>query len=45
MGSHFLGALRTRRSRMVTLKLTPLITPEEVDAASRKHPSYRPPGQ
>ena len=32
-------------SGTVNLKLTPLITPEEVDAASKKNPSYRPPGQ
>ena len=32
-------------SGAVNLKLTPLITPEEVDAASKKKPSYRPPGQ
>ncbi len=29
----------------VNLKLTPLITPEEVDLASRKQTSYRAPGQ
>jgi uncharacterized protein with GYD domain len=29
----------------VNLKLTPLILPEEVDAASKKQTSYRPPGQ
>jgi len=27
------------------IKLTPLITPEEVDQASRKMPQYRPPGK
>jgi uncharacterized protein with GYD domain len=32
-------------SGAVGLHLTPLITPEEVDAASKKRPSYRPPGQ
>ncbi len=29
----------------VNLKLTPLITPEEVDLASKKQTSYRAPGQ
>jgi hypothetical protein len=29
----------------VNLKLTPLILPEEVDAASKKQTSYCPPGQ
>ena len=28
----------------VTLSTTPLITPEEMDAAVQKHPDYRPPG-
>ena len=31
-------------SGAVNLKMTPLITPEEVDAATKKHPTYRPPG-
>jgi uncharacterized protein with GYD domain len=30
---------------VVNLKLTPLILPEEVDAATKKQTSYRPPGQ
>jgi hypothetical protein len=29
----------------VATKTTVLITPEEVDAAAKKTPSYRPPGQ
>ena len=28
----------------VALSTTPLITPEEMDEATRKHPDYRPPG-
>ena len=28
----------------VTISTTPLITPEEMDAATQKHPDYRPPG-
>ncbi len=32
-------------SGSLTLKTTVLIPPEEVDAAVKKHPSYRPPGQ
>lgn len=39
------ASLIINASGAVTLKLTPLITPEEVDAASKKHPNYRPPGQ
>lgn len=31
-------------SGAVTIKLTPLMTPEEIDAASKKSPAYRPPG-
>lgn len=29
----------------VSLRLTPLMTPEDIDAAVTKTPSYRPPGQ
>jgi len=29
----------------VTIKTTVLLTPEEMDEAAKKHPSYRPPGQ
>jgi uncharacterized protein with GYD domain len=29
----------------VNLHLTPLMTPEDIDEAARKTPSYRPPGQ
>ncbi len=39
------ASLIINASGAVTLKLTPLITPEEVDAAAKKHASYRPPGQ
>jgi uncharacterized protein with GYD domain len=39
------ASLVINASGAVSLKLTPLILPEEVDAASKKHPSYRPPGQ
>jgi uncharacterized protein with GYD domain len=39
------ASLAINASGTVNLKLTPLIQPEEVDAASRKKTSYRPPGQ
>ncbi len=31
-------------SGAVKIKLTPLLTPEDLDAAAKKSPSYRPPG-
>lgn len=38
-------ALTVAASGAVALKTTVLMTPEEVDAAAKKAPSYRPPGQ
>jgi Uncharacterized conserved protein len=38
-------ALTVGASGAVTLKTTVLMTPEEVDVATKKAPSYRPPGQ
>lgn len=38
-------ALTVSASGAVTLKTTVLLTPEEVDEAAKKTPSYRPPGQ
>ena len=38
-------ALTIGASGAVTVKTTVLITPEEVDIAVKKSPSYRPPGQ
>lgn len=38
-------ALTVGASGAVTLKTTVLMTPEEVDVATKKSPSYRPPGQ
>jgi uncharacterized protein with GYD domain len=38
-------ALTVSASGAVTIKTTVLLTPEEVDAAMQKTPSYRPPGQ
>jgi len=38
-------SLMINASGTVVLHMTPLITVEEVDAASKKRPSYRPPGQ
>jgi uncharacterized protein with GYD domain len=37
-------SLAVNASGAVTLSLTPLITPEEVDAAAKKVPTYRAPG-
>ena len=37
--------LTVNSSGAVTCKTTVLITPEEVDEATKKTPSYRPPGQ
>jgi uncharacterized protein with GYD domain len=39
------ASLVVNASGAVTIKLTPLITVEEMDAATKKDPSYRPPGQ
>jgi uncharacterized protein with GYD domain len=39
------ASLIINASGAVTLKLTPLITVEEMDEATKKDPSYRPPGQ
>ena len=38
-------ALTVSASGTVTVKTTVLMTPEEVDGAAKKTPSYRPPGQ
>jgi len=38
-------ALTVAASGAVTIKTTVLLSPEEVDAAAKKTPSYRPPGQ
>lgn len=38
-------ALTVGASGAVSLKTVVLMTPEEVDAATKKSPSYRPPGQ
>ena len=38
-------ALTVGASGAVTTKTTVLLTPEEVDAAVKKSPTYRPPGQ
>ena len=35
----------TNSSGLVTVSLTPLITVEEIDAAAKKSPQYRPPGR
>lgn len=37
-------SLMINASGKVTLSLTPLMTPEDLDAAASKTPSYRPPG-
>jgi uncharacterized protein with GYD domain len=39
------AALTAAASGAVTVKTTVLMTPEEVDEAVKKSPSYRPPGQ
>ena len=39
------ASLIINASGAVTIKLTPLITVEEMDEATKKDPSYRPPGQ
>jgi len=38
-------ALTIAASGAVTLKTTVLLTPEEIDSAAKKTPSYRPPGK
>ena len=38
-------ALTVNASGAVTVKTTVLMTPEEVDEATKKTPIYRPPGQ
>ncbi len=38
-------ALTVSASGAVTVKTTVLLTPEEIDEAAKKTPSYRPPGQ
>ena len=38
-------ALAVSASGAVTVKTTVLMTPEELDAAAKKKPTYRPPGQ
>lgn len=38
-------ALTVSASGVVAVKTTVLLTPEEVDEAAKKTPSYRPPGQ
>ena len=37
-------SLAVNASGVINAKVTPLITPEELDAASKKVPSYTPPG-
>ncbi len=37
-------SLAVNASGVTTAKITPLITPEELDAAAKKVPSYTPPG-
>jgi uncharacterized protein with GYD domain len=39
------AALTAGAAGAVTLKTTVLMTPEELDQATKKSPSYRPPGQ
>jgi uncharacterized protein with GYD domain len=38
-------ALNVSASGLVSVKTTALLAPEEIDTASKKTPSYRPPGQ
>ena len=38
-------ALTIAASGTVTLRTTTLLTPEDIDQAAKKSPSYRPPGQ
>jgi uncharacterized protein with GYD domain len=38
-------SLTVNAAGAATSKVTVLLTPEEIDAASKKSPSYRPPGQ
>ncbi|WP_427016792.1 GYD domain-containing protein [Pseudarthrobacter sp. P1] len=38
-------SLMVNSSGAVSLRLTPLMTPEDLDEAAKKTPSYRPPGQ
>jgi uncharacterized protein with GYD domain len=38
------ASLAVNASGSTTAKITPLITPEELDAAAKKVPSYTPPG-
>lgn len=38
-------ALTVTATGTVTIKTTVLLTPEQLDEAAKKHPSYRPPGQ
>ncbi len=37
-------SLLINSSGAVAISLTPLMTPEEIDAAAEKSPTYRPPG-
>ena len=39
------SSLLINASGAVSLTLTPLMTPEDLDEASKKNPAYRPPGQ
>ncbi|OGD18387.1 MAG: GYD domain protein [Candidatus Aminicenantes bacterium RBG_16_63_16] len=43
--SHVAGILAINGSGVVKTKTTVLITPEEIDQAVKKIPSYRPPGE
>jgi uncharacterized protein with GYD domain len=45
MVNHVAGTLAINASGAVKTKTTVLITPEEVDQAVKKIPSYRPPGK
>ena len=38
-------SLMINASGTVSISLTPLMTPEDIDAASKKNPAYRAPGQ
>jgi uncharacterized protein with GYD domain len=45
MVSHIAGILAINGSGLVKTKTTVLITPEEIDQAVKKIPTYRPPGK
>jgi len=39
------ASLMVNASGLTTATLVPLMTPEDIDEASKKNPAYRPPGQ